>query len=318
MLVVLLWIRPPGQSDKARKRSRLWALAPLAGLGVSAYVLLLPPPATSNLQPPQNPLATESLELLGLRTWQNGDRRLLIYPYWLAPTAPADVAVTWTLMDAEGASHCQHHDTPLLQHPGRGRLAGAGVGGRRLSIGLAAGAARPDTYALAAQIAPVTPSTDGSLVTGPPLTEPVVVATVALQATAAALPPPAVAVDYAFSPQVTLAGYDLAVNDRPLDADSSAQANRVVRPGDEVVYTLYWRGTGPLAANYHTLLHWVDAQQQPLLQRDQLPGPWVNPPQLWQPGELQRDVFRLVVPDGRAQRPVYAHGRGLSDRQRIP
>ena len=71
----------------------------------------------------------------------------------------------------------------------------------------------------------------------------------------------------------------------------------MVRPGDEVVYTLYWRGTGPLAANYHTLLHWVDAQQQPLLQRDQLPGPWVNPPQLWQPGSSRRDVFRLVVPD---------------------
>ncbi len=177
VLVVLLWIRPPGQSDKARKRGRLWALAPLAGLGVSAYVLLLPPPATSNLQPPQNPLATESLELLGLRTWQNEDRQLLIYPYWLAPTAPADVAVTWTLMDAEGATIASTTTRPYFNTLAAGVWRAPGLVDDAYQLvlppALPAGA-----YALAAQIAPVTPSTDGSLVTGPPLTEPVVVANV--------------------------------------------------------------------------------------------------------------------------------------------
>ena len=121
-------------------------------------------------------------------------------------------------------------------------------------------------------------------------------ANVDFQATAAAVPPPAVTVNYAFSPQVTLAGYDLAVNDRPQDADSSAQANRVVQPGNEVVYPSTGAGQGrwqPTTVRYST--GWIH-NRQPLLQDDKLPGPWVNPPQLWQPGELYGTSFAWSCP----------------------
>src|SRR5690606_5381119 len=86
----------------------------------------------------------------------------------------------------------------------------------------------------------------------------------------------------------------------------------VVQAGDYLRYTLYWKAAQPPLENYHGFIHLTDLLGQPLIQEDQMPGPLLHPPLLWDNYRPQSDTYLLRIP---AQAPsgLYWPTVGLYD-----
>ena len=85
-----------------------------------------------------------------------------------------------------------------------------------------------------------------------------------------AQPQPAHALAARFGGLIDLVGVDLRQGGRPVEA--WAPRPPVVRPGDSLEYTLYWRALQALQRNYHGLMHLVDREGRPIVKQDQLAG----------------------------------------------
>jgi len=95
--------------------------------------------------------------------------------------------------------------------------------------------------------------------------------------------------------QVALEGFQLRMAGATVNQDQ-VDTPPLVQSGDRVEYTLFWRALRPIPENYHTFIHLLDVHQQPLVQVDQLPGPILSPPKLWNEFYPQPDVFRMDIP----------------------
>jgi uncharacterized membrane protein len=94
---------------------------------------------------------------------------------------------------------------------------------------------------------------------------------------------------------------------RPLDArfDDVAQLEGVTfeknefSPGDEVNFTLHWRGVGEAALDYSVFAHLLDEQGEKAAQLDWQPHDAISllPMTAWSPGQLLADSQTLVLPD---------------------
>jgi hypothetical protein len=81
---------------------------------------------------------------------------------------------------------------------------------------------------------------------------------------------------------VILAGYD--------------RSPRSPRPGETLQVSLTWEALAPLAAEYHSFVHLLDAGGRAVAQSDRQPGGLHYPTTLWRPGERLRDDHLLLVP----------------------
>ena len=110
-----------------------------------------------------------------------------------------------------------------------------------------------------------------------------------------AQPQPAHALAARFGGLVDLVGVDLKQDGRVVEA--WAPRPPVVRPGDSLEYTLYWRARQALQRDYHGLVHLVDRVGRPIAKQDQLAGSLFRPPMLWDTFSLQPDRYPLRIPE---------------------
>ena len=87
-----------------------------------------------------------------------------------------------------------------------------------------------------------------------------------------------------FGDRMELVGYELS--------------GRVVRPGEQLTVTLYWRGLRPMEVNYTVSVQLVDPQQRKAAQNDGWPQGGGAPTAAWEAGSLVVDGRPLgVYPD---------------------
>jgi hypothetical protein len=81
-----------------------------------------------------------------------------------------------------------------------------------------------------------------------------------------------------FADNVTLAGYSFS--------------GRSVRAGEPLTVTLYWQARGPVAQDYTTFAHLLDAGFSTFGGHDGVPEP---PTQAWQPGRIVTDTHTFAI-----------------------
>ncbi|MCL4863990.1 MAG: hypothetical protein KJZ93_31570, partial [Caldilineaceae bacterium] len=140
--------------------------------------------------------------------------------------------------------------------------------------------------------------------------KPVIVGQVSLPATGYDERKPRQRVHVQAGEQAQLLGFDLEAGRKPLTATHRRPA--VAPAGAYLRYRLYWRALGPIDKNYHGFVHLVDVNGQPLVQEDQLPGPFFHPPRLWDPYRLVTDTYLLRLPPD-APSGLYWPAVGLYD-----
>ncbi len=86
-----------------------------------------------------------------------------------------------------------------------------------------------------------------------------------------------------YDDQIRLAGYDA----RPM----------TISPGQVQAVTLDWAPLAPLAHDYTTFVHLVNAEGRVIGQSDHRPGGVYYPTSLWRPGDRLRDVHQFTVAD---------------------
>ena len=91
---------------------------------------------------------------------------------------------------------------------------------------------------------------------------------------------------------------------------------RVVRPGEAVTLTLYWRGLRRMETNYTVSSQFVDAAQAKAAQKDGWPLDGAAPTAAWEPGDVIKDSLEMTIfPDAQpgaynVQVVVYASKEG--------
>jgi len=86
------------------------------------------------------------------------------------------------------------------------------------------------------------------------------------------------AMSYVFGDAVELVGFEMT--------------HRVLRPGETLTLTLYWRCLRPLAHDYTVFTHILEPPQTIWGQHDKSPA---VPTTRWQPGEVYREVYTLTL-----------------------
>jgi hypothetical protein len=243
------------------------------------------PVQQTDLVQPQAAVEYEGLRLLGYRLEQSDTGALIVYPYWyVQKTPPVELRARWTIENSDGRPLAGVTSYPYFNTSSAANWPPNTLvdDGYRLALppGLPAG-----EYRLALRLG----ARDAEL-DQPPL----VVGAFALAQTVEAQTPPLHPVDVRIGESVRLAGYELRANGRGADAPPEKPA--VVHSGDYLEYLLNWQATGPVDQNYHGFVHLLDHNGQPLVQQDQLPGPFFRPPRLWDESTLQTDVYLLRLP----------------------
>jgi hypothetical protein len=119
---------------------------------------------------------------------------------------------------------------------------------------------------------------DGPRLTMPDGRDALCLATVEIQPRTGDLPNP---LNANFGDQTMLVGYML---DR-----------RVVRPGETIRLTLYWRALGPMETDYNVFAHVLGVEDQVWAGSDSQPAGGAAPTSQWQPGQVVEDVHALTV-----------------------
>jgi hypothetical protein len=68
------------------------------------------------------------------------------------------------------------------------------------------------------------------------------------------------------------------------------------RPGDNIHLTFFWQCLEPLGEDYTVFIHLVDEESHILAQKDNPPADGFYPTTKWEPGEIVRDQYDLVIP----------------------
>ncbi|MBK8906034.1 MAG: glycosyltransferase family 39 protein [Anaerolineaceae bacterium] len=87
---------------------------------------------------------------------------------------------------------------------------------------------------------------------------------------------------------LTLEGYYLTVNGRPV-------ADLIIRPGDTLAVTLVWQAHQPLPADLTVFVHLLGVDGQLVAQKDNAPLFGTRPTTSWQPGERLIDRYELTI-----------------------
>jgi len=95
------------------------------------------------------------------------------------------------------------------------------------------------------------------------------------------IPPMEFRLDTNFGDRITLLGYDLEPE--------------VIRPGEKVLLTLYWRAKQSMQHSYAVFAHLLDANSHIVAQHDGLPANWTRPTTGWLPGEVVVDIHSLAL-----------------------
>jgi hypothetical protein len=95
------------------------------------------------------------------------------------------------------------------------------------------------------------------------------------------LPDPDYPLDILMGDQFRLLGYDTDL----LSATT----------GSELVVTLYWQALAGTDLSYKVFVHLIDEKGQAIAQYDGFPREWTYFTYLWQPGEVVKDEYRLVL-----------------------
>lgn len=263
-------------------RPRWLALLPL-GLLVFGLLATLSQPAMVDVQPPPQPVITRSLELLGYRVERGEADALYIYPYWYARQQPSPNAlVRWQVRDAAGHPVSETTARPYFFGQEAGNWPPGTLVDDVYRLALPPGL-NEGRYTLALQVAEGDETTSWTSLGEIDLATP-----------HAAVQPPAHALTVNFGDVLELAGVDMQHNRRPVDAWAAPPP--VVRPGDTLDYTLYWRARQPLLTNYHAFVHLVDRLGQPWAKQDQLAGSFFSPSTLWDTFTLQPDRYPVRIP----------------------
>lgn len=93
---------------------------------------------------------------------------------------------------------------------------------------------------------------------------------------------PAFSLDATIDSAVRLIGYDLADN--------------VIRPGDEISFTLYWEAVKAMDKDYKVFVHLVGDNETIVAQGDSMPTSDFYPTSQWLKGEIINDTYRLITP----------------------
>ncbi|NJN82971.1 MAG: hypothetical protein HC802_12290, partial [Caldilineaceae bacterium] len=194
------------------------------------------------------------LELLGVRTRQAADDALLIYPYWRTHATPPDLRVRWQLIDSTGEIVSEVNARPVYSvaraHTWAPGILVDDAYQMKLPPGLASG--KFDLrFALSLMAEDASDRSQSRF-------EPV--GSIPVNAVPTLAVADASSMDIRFGDEIVLDRYDVAIySDAQADDHLPLSSPIVVRPGDLVVYALYWRAMQSVSENYHGFVHLLDA-----------------------------------------------------------
>ncbi len=283
-----------------RWAERRWALAlPLALMMFGLFGALYRP-ALATVERPAQSISADGLSLLGLRTELHSDG-LYLYPYWRVDASPPDrVRIRWQLIDSNGRTHVDMTSQPYFNSYSAGNFPAGSLADDAYRLPLPTGL-HAGNYWIALGLGDHVEEL---------IQKPVIVGQVSLPATGYDERKPRQRVHVQAGEQAQLLGFDLEAGRKPLTATHRRPA--VAPAGAYLRYRLYWRALGPIDKNYHGFVHLVDVNGQPLVQEDQLPGPFFHPPRLWDPYRLVTDTYLLRLPPD-APSGLYWPAVGLYD-----
>jgi hypothetical protein len=278
---------------------RLAALIPLTclafGLAATFYR-----PALGEVQEPAQPVASDGLRLLGYRTQLQADG-IELHPYWQVTAAPPDaVRARWQLQDLNGRVRVDLVSYPYFNSYRASDFPTNGLVDDAYLLPLPQGLA-PGSYWLALALGE---SHDDLR------SKPVIIGQVEIPERVPLQPSPQQSAHMIAGNQIQLLGFDLERSQRRLSA--LRRQPSVVRAGDYLRYRLYWQAIRPVTKNYHGFVHLIDLHGRPLVQEDQLPGPFFHPPLLWNSYRYQTDTYLLRIPPN-ATGGLYWPAVGLYD-----
>ncbi|RIK39008.1 MAG: hypothetical protein DCC55_19320, partial [Chloroflexi bacterium] len=262
---------------------RWWALAPTALL-LLALTATLMRPTLALIDTPAQAMEAEGVRLLGYR-WEAQPDALDLYPYWqVTAPPPAALRARWQLQEINGRVRVDVVSYPYFNS--------------YRANNFPVGAVVDDAYRVS--LPPGLPAGDYwvALSVGDTFVDlrqkPVIIGKIHLPEATTKQPSPRQRAHMIAGDQAQLIGFDLEIRGRPLIATHQHPA--VVRPGAYLDYRLYWQALRPLTKNYHGFVHLVDVYGRPLVQQDQLPGPFFQPPLLWSPYRHVIDTYHLRIP----------------------
>lgn len=287
------------------KRRRWLAIVPLLGLLVGLSTSLQPPPRPAEWRPMNVDVGGDKLELLGYRHVIGEGRLLHLFPTWFVHQ-PTQGKIHWQLVDAEGRMVTETGGDAFFNTLRLASIPAATFFDDAYQIALPPGLAAGE-YTLRAGVA----------TSGEPPTF-VTVGALQLPAIPPAAAPSMNRLDLRFGDAVRLDGWHVRVDGRA--APDSAQM-LVLRPGQVLEHTLFWRADGAVDDNYHGFVHLLDHTQQAVRQHDKTAGSLLAPARLWNAFYAQPDTYRIVIDEsmpGGLYRPTAGLYRFAGDGQRLP
>ncbi len=286
-------------------RRRWLAALPALCLLIGLFATLQPSPRPANWQEQHAPLGDGNVALLGFRYQLEENRLLHLFPTWFVH-APTAGRLHWQIVDAEdrvvteSSGDAFFNTLRLASIPAMTifddahQLAlppGLRAGDYTLRVGVSALGETPAYVTVGSLPLPDIPAADA------PLLNPL---------------------DLRFGEAVLLDGWNVRVDGR---SASDPAAMLVLRPGQVLEYTFFWRADGAVDENYHGFVHLLDHTQQAVRQHDKTAGSLLAPSRLWNAIYAQPDTYRFVIDGavpGGLYRPTVGLYRFSGDGQRLP
>jgi hypothetical protein len=292
-----------------RQRLQPWLTVAPCVLLIFGVVAFYWPRTLLPIETPTQIVEANGVRLLGLRTERIDSGHLYLYPDWYVVGAPSTTwRVQWQLLDDHGAVQAEtlaypYFNTSRASNWPPGTLVDDAYV-LALPPGLRAGA-----YRIAARLG----ATDAELAQPARL-----VGSFTLVAPIPGQAAPSNPLNVQVGDAIRLVGFTATASGQPLTfADGKPT---IVSSGAYLRYSLDWQATATIAKNYHGFVHLTDIAGRPLVQEDQLPGPFFRPPLLWDRYYGQRDIYLLRIPAD-ASSGLYWPEVGMYDfdtRERLP
>ena len=278
-LVALAWFT--WRHLHARGPALLSVAVCIAGVAVFCW-----PPPVEPVQAPDQPVQMMGMRLAGYRVEHERPDALTVLPYWFVNTRQPDYLIRWELEDATGHAVSVVVQAPYFNTAHTSQWAAGTLVNDAVDMPLPAGlpAGRYSLYARSErgnQDGPLQPLGEFDL---PPASQ------------TEREPAPSQPETARFGDGMFLAGYDLAINGHPAPSRSTDTAPVILRPGDVLGYTLYWRAVGPIAQNYRARVELVNGAGVGVGGLEQVAGGFLNEPTTWDQYRLRTDTYRVIVP----------------------
>ncbi len=301
-LAALTWLT-------TRQRGWRWlAVAPCVFLVFGLLAFIWPRPWTA-IEAPAQMVEANGVRLLGLRTEQLNAGQLYLYPYWYTVGAPPKaLRVQWELLDEQGMVKTETLTYPYFNTTQAANWPPGTLVDDAYVLALPPGLPQ-GIYRVAVRLGATTAEwlQPAHVVGTFTLTSPI--------PRQAALPNP---LNVQIGAAIRLAGFTATAAGQPLAFVAGKPT--IVASGAYVRYTLDWQAVTAVDKNYHGFVHLTDIAGRPLVQEDQLPGPFFRPPLLWDRYYRQSDTYLLRIP-ANAPSGIYWPEVGMYDfatRDRLP